>query len=142
MDPALLYAALFKFVRSKIFAYGLVSLSLFGWYKYTDWTIKSLRDKTEQQAIEIRTLNEALNNVRQDYENVTKSMKRLEVERQRSVSKLEELRKTIYRENQKKKSLEELAKSKTPMVEKRINEATEKKLKCFEKLVKGELCED
>jgi hypothetical protein len=55
-------------------------------------------------------------------------------------SKKKKLQDTLFRENRKKKSLEEIAQKKTTLVQKLVNNATQKLFDCFEIVSNGGEC--
>lgn len=142
ISAGLLAEAALKFIRSKIFWYLLITFSVFGWYKWNQWTIRDLRKQNAKLHQENQILQLSLEEAHKNYTKIRESLKVTIKEKEKSAKELDSLRRTLFRENMGKKSLEELAESKSNLVEKKINQATSRVLKCLEKTSKGEICED
>ena len=85
----------------------------------------------------VQSANEAVEQVKSDY----KHKEKLYQEREELVKDLREenreLRKKLYREQEGKKPLEELAIAKPGLIEKAVNNGTRKVFECFEKISEG-----
>jgi predicted transcriptional regulator len=87
----------------------------------------------EQQKITIQTLQENYKKVLDSQKNFTEEVAKLQ-----EVSK--DLDKVLNREQQGKKTLGELAKKKKSLIEKKVNNATQKVFDCFESISRNETC--
>ena len=119
---------------------ALLVLSTLGYIHYLRSSNDSLR--TEKAALEVsnKTQQETINNLHEDIESVRKSIVALDTEKKSIEKQKKELDETLYREKNKKKSLEELAIKKTSLIEKLVNKATKAVFDCFELLSKGGDC--
>lgn len=88
----------------------------------------------------MKAQKETIVNLRKDIESVRLLEKTLQEEKDKIEVEKKKLNETLYREKNKKKSLEELALKKTSLIEKLVNNATEKTLKCFEVISSGGDC--
>lgn len=136
--------AILSVVTNKYFIIAFVAVSIFGVYKYQQYTIDSLRkdlqiSEQNNQELEAAVIgaNEAVESLHKDY----KEKEKIHKEREELVKELREqnreLRKKLYREQQGKKPLEELAIAKPGLVEKAVNSGTKKVFECFEKISEG-----
>lgn len=89
---------------------------------------------------ELKTKEIIMKNMRDNYEKIIVSRDELVKEIKTSKEELEKLKDTLSRKDKGKKSLEELARKKTSLIEKRINKATKNVLECFEVLSSGGDC--
>lgn len=142
IDVALISNIGFRLIKNKLFWYSLVVAFAIGWYKYTSYRIDSLLKKSQDQAETIKLLNAGIDETLRRYALINSANKELEEQKDRSNRELEILKKVLYRENQGKKSLEELATKKTSLIQLKINKATEEVLKCFENISRDKPCED
>lgn len=142
IDVALISNIGFRLIKNKLFWYSLIVVFAIGWYKYTSYRIDSLLKKSQDQAETIKLLNAGIDETLRRYALINSANKELEEQKDRSNRELEILKKVLYRENQGKKSLEELATKKTSLIQLKINKATEEVLKCFENISRDKPCED
>lgn len=138
----LLIESLFKVIKTKAFLYGIVVLVAFGLYTWNANRLENLQKANEQLERDKMILQMSLDEVNSNHNKIRKSLEVVLNERQKNLSEIENLKKTLYRENQKKKSLDELAFSKTKLVEGKINSATKHVITCIENLSKGLECKD
>jgi septal ring factor EnvC (AmiA/AmiB activator) len=119
---------------------GLVSLSFYIYYTITSAQIKSLeRDKIELQK-KVKDQELVISLLKEDYQKIIKINNDLSVQIDNNKKETDALRKQLHRENEKKKSLEELATKKTSLIEKIINKGTQNVLTCFEVISSGGDC--
>ena len=115
----------------------LVSVSFYIYYLISSAQIESLkRDNIDLQK-KLKDKELIISLMKQDYENINSD---LNAEIQKSKEENDDLKKKLFRENQNKKSLEELATKKTSLIEKIINKGTENVLTCFETISYGGEC--
>lgn len=106
----------------------------------TSHTIERLtNEKVELQKI-VENQQKTIENLKINYEKIIAAKDELSKQLEENQKELDELKETLFRETQGKKSLEELARKKTSLVEKQVNKATDKVLKCFETLSQGGDC--
>ena len=118
----------------------LVSVSFYIYYLISSAQIESLkRDNIDLQK-KLKDKELIISLMKQDYENIIKINSDLNAEIQKSKEENDDLKKKLFRENQNKKSLEELATKKTSLIEKIINKGTENVLTCFETISYGGEC--
>jgi len=105
-------------------------------------TIKIERLETENAKLEdiVTRQSDALVKIEQNYKEIISAKDEMQKELHEIQERHDTLVKTIYRENRRKKSIEELARKKTSLIEKKINKATDNVLKCFETLSRGGAC--
>lgn len=137
----LLVDVAFKFIRTKAFLYVIAGVLSLGLYKWNQWTIQSLKKENEQLKANNIVLEQSLEEYQKNHDKIRRSLDAAMAERQKSLSELENVKKTLHREIRKRKSLEELAIAKPKLIEKRINDGSEKVTKCFENLSRGLPCE-
>jgi len=141
MEPISTLALLYKnrYVIALFFVLMML-VSFYGYYTHASSRIESLeRDnillnnviQQQQRQIEI---------IQKNYEQIVRAKDELfeEVEKIKQTQKNEEEK--IFRENQKKKSLEELAIKKSKLVQNAVNKATQRAFECFETLSEGGNC--
>jgi len=123
---------------------ALLIAAIYGYIQYQSWEIKSLQEDVQISEANNKKLRgivedqtDLVDSIMEDYD----KKQVLYEEREKLVLDLKddnrELRKKLYREQQGKKSLEELAITKPGLVEKAVNRGTQKVLECFEKISKG-----
>jgi virulence-associated protein VapD len=140
IDAVLISKVVVKLATSRIFWYAIILSSLYGYYKWTNYTISYLRDENRHQAQEIYNLQESIKDTVKTYDGIIKDIKELNDEHNKNLTEIEKLRNVLFRENRNKKSLESLATKKSSLIERRINNATKNILGCIENLSENREC--
>lgn len=110
------------------------------YYLKTSHTIETLtKQNTELQQI-VEQQKRAIETIKKDYTKIIEIKEDLNKQVVAAQKNVEELRQKLYRENQGKKPLEELATRKTSLIEKIVNKGTQNVLKCFELLSEDKEC--
>lgn len=141
MDPVSALALLYKnrYIIATFFVM-MILVSFYGYYMHASSRIESLeRDNTYLNKV-IQDQQRQIETIQKNYEEIVKAKDELfvEVENIKQQQKREEEK--IFRENQKKKSLEELAIKKSKLVQNAVNKATKRVFECFETLSEGGDC--
>lgn len=110
------------------------------YYLRTSSKIERLEHHNQLLQLENDSLKQAIDSLKKDYESINNAKEDLRKEVSDLKKKTDQLEDTLYRENKNKKSLEELAIKKTSLIEKKVNAATDKVLKCFETITSGGDC--
>jgi hypothetical protein len=135
------FSALYK-NRYVISAVGVVFLvlSFYTYHLYASARIDSLQRDNQDLSRKIEQQQREIDNLKVNYVNIIQAKDELskEVDALKNQQRTEEEK--IYRENRKKKSLEELAIKKTTLVQKVVNKATKKVFDCFVTLSEGGDC--
>lgn len=100
-------------------------------------TLRNEKIKLEQTIVEQQ---EAVAALKRDIKQIVESNNIVAEEKTKLENEKKALDETLYREKQKKKSLEELALKKTTLIEKLVNAATKKVFNCFEVISQGGDC--
>lgn len=127
----------------KLIAISGVVLLLTSFYIYhlraTNKIERLSNENHELQKI-VEQQQKTIENLKINYEKIIVAKDQLNKQLEENQQELDKLKETLFRETQGKKSLEELARKKTSLVEKKVNKATDKVLKCFETLSQGGDC--
>lgn len=115
-------------------------LSFYSYHLYASARIESLQRDVQELSRVIQEQKKQIDDIKVNYNQIIKAKDELstEVQRLKDQQRVEEEK--IYRENQKKRSLEELAIKKAGLVQKVINKATKKAFDCFVTLSEGGDC--
>ena len=130
----------FRFLANKYVIMAVTAAGL--WFTYNHMSNKIDSLETEK-AIKEKTIQEQIVTIEQqkrDYEKIIISKKEFEDTIKELEKTTSELREVLYRENKGKKSIEELARKKTKLIEKKVNAATEQVFDCFESISNDEDC--
>lgn len=120
--------------------FSLLLLSFYIYYLRASSKIESLtRDKIELEQV-VEDQKKAITQLRQDYDKIIQAKEELRKDVEAIRDDVEREKKKLFRENRKKKTLEELAKKKTSLIEKKINDATDNVIECFETISRGGDC--
>lgn len=145
--PPIVFTILANVLRSKIFWAALAITSIYAVYKYQDYRIESLLErnkkleaKLEESKHVIEKARLAVISMQELYESVLAKKSELDVLNNSLYEKNRKLEDTLNRERVGKRKLEELARKKSKLVEKAINNGTFQTMKCFELLTRGEEC--
>jgi len=112
----------------------------FVYYKYNQNLVERLRTEKSLLDLQVSQQKKAIESIQRDFKIIIENRQKLEKELEASRKESEKLRETLFRENQGKASLEELARARPGLVERRVNDATNNVFRCFEKLSAGESC--
>ena len=110
------------------------------YYKWSEHKIESLTKKVNELTVVVETQQKIIAEQKVNYEKIIASNKELVETTETLNRKNKELEDTLYREREGKKSLEELARKKTRLIEKLVNRGTKEVLDCFETISKGGSC--
>lgn len=124
-----------KIITSKVFWYIVLGVSVLLYWNHLTSTIQDLKIENNKLQEALVQQTTAYNKLKQNYEQILS----LHAEYQKTVSKLENeknrLEKVLYRERENNHSLEQvILKDKKRRVEKLINKASAKVLRCLELL--------
>lgn len=138
-------ASLFSGILGNKYVLGaLVVLTLLSgayiYYLRTSAQIERLTNDNKQLELENESLKASKARLEADAKKIIKSNEDLAKEVSKTRKEADEIKETIYRENKKKKSLEELAIKKTSLIEKLVNKGTKEVFDCFELLSRGGDC--
>ena len=141
MDPLSFLAILYK-NRYVIAIAGviLLILSFYSYHLYASARIDSLQRDVQELTKTILEQKKEMAAIKDNYDQIIKAKDELSTEVQHLKEQQHVEEEKIYRENQKKKSLEELAHKKATLVQKAINKATKKVFDCFVTLSEGGDC--
>lgn len=123
-----------------IVSLAFVLLSCFAYYKYTTVKIELLEKENARLIQEVEEQKRAIERIKQNYENLIKTKDDLAREIDDIRRKEQEEIDRIHREQQNKRSLEELAIKKSKLVENAVNRATQNVFQCFEIISLGGDC--
>lgn len=118
----------------------LVSVFLGVYIYYLQTSNKIIRLQNNQLTETVSLQSNVIQQLKNDAKQKEESLKEISRVKEELQTKVNEIEKTLYRENNNKKSLEELATKKTSLVEKKVNDATDRVLRCFETLSRGGDC--
>ena len=121
-------------------AFGILLASFYFYYTIASNRIDELTRQNQELQIVIEQQKKAIEQIQRDYKNVIESKDELNKQIQDTQTEVQELREKLFRENQGKRPLEELATKKTTLIEKKINKATDDALRCLELLTRGGDC--
>jgi septal ring factor EnvC (AmiA/AmiB activator) len=119
---------------------SLVSISFYVYYLITSSHIKTLEMENENLNKKIKDQELIISMMKQDYEKIIKINSEISEQNDKNKKENDKLKKQLLRENENKKSLEELATKKTSLIEKIINKGTQNVLTCFEIISSGGDC--
>ena len=121
-------------------AFGVLIASFYLYYTIASSRIDELTHQNQELQIIIEQQKKAIEQIQRDYKQVIESKDELNKQIQDTQTEVQELREKLFRENQGKRPLEELATKKTTLIEKKINKATQDVLSCLELLTRGGDC--
>jgi septal ring factor EnvC (AmiA/AmiB activator) len=121
-------------------AFGVLIASFYLYYTIASSRIYELTRQNQELQIIIEQQKKAIEQIQRDYKQVIESKDELNKQIQDTQTEVQELREKLFRENQGKRPLEELATKKTTLIEKKINKATQNVLSCLELLTRGGDC--
>lgn len=129
--------------RYVIGALSLTALivSFYIYYLHATHTIETLTRNNVELETALNEQKQITADLEKNYTKVLEARESLQKEIEKARVESDKLQETLTREARNKKSLEELARKKTSLIEKKINNATEKTLNCFEKITEGGDCE-
>lgn len=134
-------SALYKnrYVASAIGVF-LIVCSFYVYHVHASHRIETLERDNKELSRKLDEQQKQIESLKLNYDQIIKAKEDLltEVESLKTQQRQEEEK--LYRENRKKKSLEELAIKKTGLVQKAINKATKNVFECFVTLSKGGDC--
>jgi len=142
MDILALLSTLYKNrLVISIVGVAFLILSFYTYHLYASARIDSLVRDNQELSRKMEQQQREIDNLKVNYVQIIQAKDELlkEVENLKSQQKIEEDK--IYRENKKKKSLEELAIKKTGLVQKVVNKATKKAFDCFVTISEGGDCQ-
>jgi hypothetical protein len=134
MPPQLLALIFNRYVLGILFV-----LALGGYIYFLRSSIESLRDERIKLLVIVEEQTLAIAQIRRDIVATAKAKDDL-VKTEKKIDSKKKLQDTLFRENRKKKSLEEIAQKKTTLVQKLVNNATQKLFDCFEIVSNGGEC--
>ncbi len=140
-----MFAPFFSYIATNKYIIGAVLLvtvftSAYIYYLRTSSKIEKLEHDNQILQLENDSLKQAIVQIQKDYQAIIEAKESLSERTAELEKQTKNIKDTLYRENQKKKSLEELAIKKTSLIQKKVNDATGKVLECFETLSKGGDC--
>lgn len=121
-------------------AFGVLIAAFYLYYTIASSRIDELTRHNQELQIIIEQQKKAIEQIQRDYKQVIESKQELNKQIQDTQTEVQELREKLFRENQGKRPLEELATKKTTLIEKKINKATQDVLSCLELLTRGGDC--
>jgi len=102
--------------------------------------IEDLESEIRAKTSVIETQKTTIKNIKKDYESIIKSQSEMRDEVEKLRDSNEDLKKKLYRENEGKKPIGELARKKAKLIENIINNASEEVWDCFESISRGDEC--
>jgi chromosome segregation ATPase len=134
-----------KIITNKYVIIGVTVVTLaVGAYLYhvvTQRKIENLEHENHNLRQTVAVQKEKLFKQDADYKTVIDKLKKYNKEVESLKVQNKELEDKLYREREGKKSLEELARKKSQLVEKAVNRGTKKVLDCFENITNNKECE-
>jgi hypothetical protein len=118
----------------------VLCVSFYLHYLKSTLVIAELRNKNTELSRIVTEQSKTIADLRVDYDLIIKGRDELAKEVSESKKELDKLKKTLYRENSGKKSLEKLSIKKTKLIERKIYQGTESLFKCLERISQGEVC--
>lgn len=144
MVPPTLIAVVLRLITNKyvasILAVLILASSAYFYYWWSSSKLKAQSQEIIRLSEIVETQQEEIQKLDRNYKAIVKSHNDLFDETIRIRSQTRDLARVLYREHDKKKSIEELALSKTSLIEQKVNRATADVLNCFEKISIGEEC--
>lgn len=117
-----------------------VCMSFYIYYLRSENKIQTLSQENKKLEQMVEQQKVAIESLKKDYTKIIQIKDDLNKQVVNSQKTVETLRNKLHRENEGKRSLEELATKKTSLIERLINNATEKVLRCFELISEGKEC--
>ena len=108
--------------------------------KYTQNQINALTQDNELLQLGIEEQHRVIDSLQNDIQSIIESRDKLSELLIKSNNEITELKEKLYRENQGKQSLEQLAIKKPQLVENIVNKATKDVFDCFESLIDNQEC--
>lgn len=121
-------------------AFGVLIAAFYLYYTIASSRIDELTRHNQELQTIIDQQKKAIEQLQRDYKHVIEAKEELNKQIQDTQTEVQELREKLFRENQGKRPLEELATKKTTLIEKKINKATDAALRCLELLTRGGDC--
>ena len=103
-------------------------------------SVLRLEKQNRDLLVVVEQQHRTITQMKLDVERVIKARDDLAKTKELLESERRSLTDTLYRENRKKKSLEELARKRTTLIQTKVNRATDEVFKCFEELSRGGEC--
>jgi len=132
---AILNPTVLKFVVG-----GILVVSGVFYYKYTQNKIALLSQEKAILEFSIKEQRKVIDSLQKDIKLIVQARDQLSSRLAQSQREINQLKDTLYRENQGKKSLEELAREKPQLIENLVNNATKKVFDCFENIIVNKDC--
>ena len=124
----------------KILGALLIVVSSIVFVKYTQNQINALTQDNELLQLGIEEQHRVIDSLQNDIQSIIESRDKLSELLIKSNNEITELKEKLYRENQGKQSLEQLAIKKPQLVENIVNKATKDVFDCFESLIDNQEC--
>ena len=124
----------------KILGVLIIVVSSIVFVKYTQNQINALTQDNELLQLEIEEQHRVIDSLQNDIQSIIESRDKLSELLIKSNNEITELKEKLYRENQGKQSLEQLAIKKPQLVENIVNKATKDVFDCFESLIDNQEC--
>jgi len=124
----------------KILGALLIVVSSIVYVKYTQNQIDTLTQDNELLQLGIEEQHRVIDSLQNDIQLIIESRDKLSELLIKSNNEITELKEKLYRENQGKQSLEQLAIKKPQLVENIVNKATKDVFDCFESLIDNQEC--
>ena len=118
----------------------VVLLSFFTYYHYSSARIKDLKERKTLLEHRLAQQEILMNDLKNNYKKIIKSRDELVEEIHSARKEIDDLQKVLSGKDRGKKTLEEIARKKTSLIESKVNVATENVIKCFELLSSGGDC--
>lgn len=129
-----------RYVLGSILIAGLVG-GIYLKYSLMANEIEDLRNENKANSVVIQEQRKTITQIEKDYKTIISSKEEVVKEVKKLQETNKELQEKLYRENQGKKSLGEIARKKAKTVERLVNAATEDVIRCFELISEGKECE-
>lgn len=124
----------------KILGVLIIVVSSIVFVKYTQNQINALTQDNELLQLGIEEQHRVIDSLQNDIQSIIESRDKLSELLIKSNNEITELKEKLYRENQGKQSLEQLAIKKPQLVENIVNKATKDVFDCFESLIDNQEC--
>jgi len=124
----------------KILGVLIIVVSSIVYVKYTQNQINALTQDNELLQLGIEEQHRVIDSLQNDIQLIIESRDKLSELLIKSNNEITELKEKLYRENQGKQSLEQLAIKKPQLVENIVNKATKDVFDCFESLIDNQEC--
>jgi hypothetical protein len=137
-----------SFLTSLIFNPAVLKTLLIGglliggltYYKHIQNDRERLRNENTLQKFANEQQKETIKTLQEDFRKIIEANNQLNIQLEKNRKETEKLRDVLFRETQGKASLEELARGKPSLVERRINSATQDVFNCLENISKRQPC--